>query len=39
MIDYVDSILDIPWFGCIGRKFEIGIGSLFQIYEASHLFL
>lgn len=38
MVDYVDSILDIPRLGCICRKFEIGIGPPFQIYEASHLF-
>lgn len=38
MIEGSDAILDVPRFLRIGRKFEIGICPLFQIYEPTSLF-
>ena len=37
-IDYIDPILNIPRFRCIGNEFEIGIGSPFQIDHAPCFF-
>ena len=38
MVQNIHSILQVPWFWCVGRKLEVGVGAALQVYDPSCFF-